>query len=159
MEYHLIITAIAVPLVSVICAGILSYFTATNSVSQQARITQAAAAYADYLTAVAKRKFAQSEGDYICASAEVAATKARTALYGTPEVIAALAEFERMGPSTTTNPDLFLQAVMAMRGHAWKEKQLSRDLQDPLSKDIKTLLLGPASPKEPISAEQSGDSP
>jgi len=144
MQYHWIVTAV-VPLVGVIGAGLLSYYAAINNIGRQTRVTQAAASYVDYLTAVANIKFAQTPHEKEVARAGFAAAKARIAIYGAHEVVAALAEFERKGADTAKNSDEFLQAAMEMRKHTWKEKQLGKDTQNPLSKDIKTLLLGPSS--------------
>ena len=142
MEYHLIITAIVVPLLSVIGAGILSYYTATNTVSRQTLVMQTAASYADYLVGVADKAQAKTDEDEARALAKVAGAKARIAIYGAPEVIGALAEFDRAGSSIAKNPDLFLRIATEMRKQAWNGKRAENDMQERLIKDIRIVLVG-----------------
>jgi hypothetical protein len=73
--------------------------------------------YVDYLKAVTKSAHAQTENAVRLANAEVADAKARIAVYGTPEVVAALARFEET-EAVLDNPSAnaaFVSLVGAMR--------------------------------------------
>jgi hypothetical protein len=125
---------IVLSFMSAILGATLQYwFTRSAEVRKQLDLLQFQS-YVDYLRAVGKAAYANSRDALVSAQAEAADAKARSAVYGTPSVIAALAKFEETGPNLD-NPrahSVFVSLVAAMR-------QKNRAAQ---ADDLKLVLFG-----------------
>jgi hypothetical protein len=91
------LTAAIWPLVGVFLGAALQFWFSRAAARDQHAATQRSAAYSDYLRAVAASAHLRSDEEFRDALRDAADAKARIAVYGSDEVIAALASFERAG--------------------------------------------------------------
>ena len=86
------------------------------------------AAYSDYLRAVAASRHLRSDEDLRDADRDLADAKARIAVYGSPEVLRALASIEEAGAVLNSERSLsaFLDLVTAMRPKGAVEREQIR---------------------------------
>jgi len=122
------------PLVGVVVGATLQYWLSRSAESRKQLQLLQSQAYVDYLRAVGKAAYAGSQQALVSAQAEAADAKARLAVYGTSQVIAALARFEETGArlDSPRAHDLFAALVSAMR-------QKSRAAK---ADDLKLVLFG-----------------
>lgn len=110
--------AIAIlPLVGVVLGASLQFWLSRAAAREQHVDTLRSQAYADYLRAVAAAGHLRSDEDLRDAQRDAADAKARIAVYGSPEVIKALASFEGAGAVISDGPGArtFVSLVSAMR--------------------------------------------
>lgn len=111
-----LVTAV-LPLLGLVVGATLQYwFTQLSEVRKQRQLLQTQS-YVDYLRAVTKSAHASSPEANRAANMEAADAKARLAVYGTSDVIAALARFEETG-AVIDNPKAkgaFVTLIGAMR--------------------------------------------
>lgn len=104
-------------LVGIIVGAVLAYlFTRSHENKRHLRLLQTAA-YADYLRCVADSAHVNLRTDEANLFASAADAKTRICLYGSNDVIALLAAFERAGGATANEEQraAFLRLVAAMR--------------------------------------------
>jgi len=85
------------PLLGVVIGATMQYWLSRSAESRKQLQLLQSQAYVDYLRAVTKSAHADSQDVARLALAEASDAKARLAVYGTSEVIAALARFEETG--------------------------------------------------------------
>lgn len=130
--------AIAVlPLVGVVLGAGLQFLLSRAATREQRAATLRAQAYADYLRAVAASGHLRSDEDLRDAHRDAAEAKARIAVYGSTDVINALARFEESGAvlSSAAASRAFASLVAAMRSGAGRVSD----------HDLKLLLFGASS--------------
>jgi hypothetical protein len=120
-------------LLGIAVGAILTYlFTRSHEYEKHSRllITQA---YSDYLRGVAEAAHLNLESNEAEIFARVADAKTRVCLYGSQEVVALLAAFEREGGviGNTQQRELFVSLILAMRGNSKVQ-----------SSDLETVLFG-----------------
>jgi hypothetical protein len=78
------------------------------------------AAYSDYIRAVAESAHLNLSRDEAKLQARLADAKTRICLYGSPEVVDRLAQFESCGAVIANDQQLeaFMAVIQAMRGHS-----------------------------------------
>jgi hypothetical protein len=104
-------------LVGIIVGAVLTYlFTRSHENKKHLRLLQTEA-YADYLRCVADAAHVNLQTDEANLFARAADAKTRICLYGSNDVIALLAEFERAGGAIRNEQQraIFLRLVAAMR--------------------------------------------
>jgi hypothetical protein len=128
------------PLIGVVLGAGLQFLLTRATAREQQSATLRSQAYADYLRAVAAAGHLRSDEDLRDAHREAADAKARIAVYGTVDVIKALARFEESGAvlSNDAASRAFVSLVSAMRSN-------SGDVSD---HELELLLLGPRPNKE-----------
>jgi len=87
------------PLLGVVIGATLQYWLSRSAESRKQLQLLQSQSYVDYLRAVTKAAYASSSDATRSAMAEAMDAKARLAVYGTSQVIAALARFEEAGPN------------------------------------------------------------
>lgn len=105
------------PLIGLVVGAILQYWLSRASESRKQLELLQSQAYIDYLKAATKAAHADSKTAILSAQAEATDAKTRLAVYGSSEVIAALARFEEAG-AVLDNPkalETFISLVGAMR--------------------------------------------
>lgn len=105
------------PLVGVVVGAAMQYwFSRAAEARKQIQLLQSQA-YVDYLRAVTKSAHASSAEAARFAQADAADAKARMTVYGTADVIAALARFEETGAvlDNARSKVAFISLVAAMR--------------------------------------------
>jgi hypothetical protein len=135
-------TLAILPLLGVLLGAALQFWFSRRAERSKAIESLRAEAYVDYLSGVAASAYVHSDEDIRIAHRALADAKARIAVYGSPQVISALARFEESGAVLARGNDVkpFLAVVACMRSEA------------PLvaEHDLELLLLGrreKASPK------------
>ncbi len=121
------------PLLGVVIGATIQYWTSRAAESRKQHQLLRSQCYVDYLRAVTKAAHALSPDSGRLARAEAADAKARIAVYGTSQAIAALARFEEIGP-VLDNPrskGVFAALVTAMR-----------DGDSPPQTDLELVLFG-----------------
>lgn len=127
--------AIAVlPLIGVVLGAALQFWLSRAAAREQHTVTLRSQAYADYLRAVAAAGHLRSDEDLRDAHRDAADAKARIAVYGSTDVIKALARFEKAGAILSDGPaaKAFVSLVAAMRPGA----------DAPDENELELLLLG-----------------
>jgi hypothetical protein len=121
------------PLLGVVVGATLQYWTSRAAESRKQLQLLRSQSYVDYLRAVTKAAHAISHDAGRAANAEAADAKARMAVYGTPQAIAALARFEETGAvlDTPNAKGVFAALVTAMR-----------EGESPSQKDLELILFG-----------------
>ena len=131
---------IIVNLISAMIGGIIvggaNYIVSENILIHQSRTEETVAAYADYL-AKASEFFLSTSSE---TAREVGAAKSRIAIYGSSEVIDALAEFNERKSTLETEEgcDAFTRIITTMRTHVWDD-----DPDANLKKNIEVAVYGP----------------
>ena len=107
-----------------------------NILTHQSRTEETVAAYADYLAKASEFFVLPS----IEKASEVGAAKSRIAIYGSSEVIAALAEFNKWKSTLETEGGCkaFTRIITTMRTHVWDD-----DPDGNLKKNIQVAVYGP----------------
>lgn len=127
----------ALPLVGVLLGAGLQFWSTRAAEREKHTKALQAQAYADYLRAVAAAGHVRCDGDHRNAQRDAADAKARIAVYGSAEVIAALARFEDAGAVVRHGPagDAFVSLVSSMRA----------GLAAPVpNREVELVLLGPS---------------
>ena len=140
MDWISSVVAAIATLAGVVMGVWLNHYFEIRAIKPTAQIRETTDAYVGFINGVAAMAQAHRECDHSNAnSAQVAATKARIAIYGHPSVIAAIADFEKQGGQITDDTsDAFLSIILAMREHVSKDKSRLHPKED----DIKILLFG-----------------
>ena len=142
-------------IVGVLIGGWLNHHFAIRAIFPTTQIQETAAAYADYIdgaAGVVQAQWviaqAQSAGaepsahllqQETAARSQVTAAKARIAVYGHPDVIAAMANFEKEGAQISpANFDVFALIMFEMREHITNEPRLHHSIKE----DIKIMIFG-----------------
>ena len=131
---------IIVNLISAMIGGIIvggaNYIVSENILIHQSRTEETVAAYADYL-AKASEFFLLPSSE---TASEVGAAKSRIAIYGSSEVIDALAEFNNLDSTLETKEgcEAFTRIITTMRTHVWDD-----DPDGNLEKNIQVTVYGP----------------
>src|SRR5438105_2546273 len=89
-------------LIGITVGAVLTFFLTRRQESEKHRRLMVTQAYADYLCGVAESASLNLESNEAQINAQIADAKARICLYGSPEVVSALAAFEKAGASTLT---------------------------------------------------------
>lgn len=128
------------PLIGVVLGAGLQFLLTRATAREQQAGTLRSQAYADYLRAVAAAGHLRSDEDLRNAHRDAADAKARIAVYGTVDVIKALARFEKTGAvlSDGSASCAFVSLVSAMRP---KSRYVSES-------ELELILLGTPSSKE-----------
>ena len=110
-------TLAILPLIGVVLGAGLQFLLTRASSREQHTETLRSQAYADYLRAVAATGHLRSDEDLRDAHRDAADAKARIAVYGTVDVIRALARFEESGAVLSDGPAsrAFVSFVSSMR--------------------------------------------
>lgn len=120
------------PMAGVIIGAILQFWLGRAAEHDKHINSLRAQAYSDYLRGVAMAAHLTSDEDLVTALRSVADAKARMVVYGTVEVISALARFEETGAVLTRPSSVaaFMALVGAMRDqrNAVSEQELKRVL-------------------------------
>jgi len=126
------------PVIGVVLGAFLQYWFSKNAERDRHVETLRAEAYADYLRAVAAAAHLQSDGDLVSARRSAADAKTRIAVYGSAEVMSALARFEESGARLNSDVSVaaFVSLVSAMRT---KQHAISQQ-------NIRIVLLGASRP-------------
>lgn len=127
-------TLAILPLIGVMLGAGLQFLLSRANAREQQAATLRSQAYADYLRAVAAASHLRSDEDLRDAHRDAADAKARIAVYGTVDVIRALARFEQSGAvlSNGLASGAFVSLVSCMRPH-------SGDVSD---HELELVLLG-----------------
>lgn len=122
------------PLVGVLLGAALQFWFSRSAERNKAIEALRAQAYVDYLSGVAALAHVVNVDDVRVADRDLADAKARIAVYGSPEVIGALARFEESGAILARGQDVkpFLSVVANMRS----------ELPFVGERDMELLLLG-----------------
>ena len=134
---------IIVNLISAMIGGIIvggaNYIVSENILTHQSRTEETVAAYADYLAKASEFFVLPS----IEKASEVGAAKSRVAIYGSSEVIAALAEFNKWKSTLATEGgcEAFTRIIMTMRTHVWDDDP-DDDPDGNLKKNIQVTVYG-----------------
>lgn len=122
------------PLVGVLLGAALQFWFTRSAERNKAIESLRAQAYVDYLGGVAASAYVRSDEDIRDAHRDLANAKTRIAVYGSAEVIGALARFEESGAILTRGHNVapFLEVVAAMRS----------ELPSVAGHDLELLLLG-----------------
>jgi len=134
-------TLAILPLIGVVLGGGLQFLLTRATASEQQTATLRSQAYADYLRAVSMAGHLRSDQDLRDAHRDAADAKARIAVYGTVDVIKAMARFEEFGAVLSDGPAsrAFVCLVSAMRAK-------SGDVSE---HELELLLLGAPPNKAP----------
>ncbi|HKG61537.1 MAG TPA: hypothetical protein VKB05_17385 [Pyrinomonadaceae bacterium] len=110
-------TLAILPLIGVVLGAGLQFLLTRATAREQQTTTLRFQAYADYLRAVAMAGHLRSDEDLRGAHRDAADAKARIAVYGTVDVIKAMARFEEFGAVLSDGPAsrAFVSLVSAMR--------------------------------------------
>jgi hypothetical protein len=127
-------TLAIMPLIGVVLGAGLQFLLTRANAREQQTATLRSQAYADYLRAVAAASHLRSDEDLRDAHRDAADAKARIAVYGTVDVIRALARFEESGAVLSDGPAsrAFVSLVSSMR----------RNVGDVSEHEVELLLLG-----------------
>lgn len=122
------------PLIGVLLGAALQFWFSRKAERNKAIETLRAEAYVDYLGGVAASAYVRSDEDIRIAHRSLADAKARIAVYGSPQVISALARFEESGAVLARGHDVkpFLAVVASMRS----------EVPHVAEHDLELLLLG-----------------
>lgn len=110
-------TIAVLPLLGVLL-GVVLQFCLSRAAERERRTEELRSQlYAEYLRAVAASGHLRSDEDLRDAHRDLASAKARIAVYGSPSVIKALAQFEEVGTNLTadTSATAFVSLVLKMR--------------------------------------------
>jgi hypothetical protein len=125
--------AAVLSLLGVVIGAALQYWISRDTESRKQLQLLRSQSYVDYLRAVTKSAHPSTPDAGRIARAEAADVKARMAVYGTAQAIAALARFEEIGPvlDTPLRKGVFAALVTAMR-----------DGDSPSQTDLELVLFG-----------------
>ena len=135
-----VIAAIAT-LAGVVMGVWLNHYFRIRAIKPTAQIQEITDAYIDYLDGVTAVNLAQMKGQEAEAGLKkVSSAQLRIAVYGHPDVVAAMAYFDKQGLSQLTcdTHDEFLSIIYEMRKHVSKDGSRLRPKED----DIKILIFG-----------------
>jgi hypothetical protein len=119
--------AALLPLVGVVVGATVQYWLSRSAESRKQLQLLQSQCYVDYLKAVTKAAHALTTDAARLAKAEAADAKARLAVYGTPDVVAALARFEETGAVTDNRSAN--AAFVALVGSMRRSKAKAEDLE------------------------------
>lgn len=122
------------PLVGVALGALLQYWLSRGAEARKQLELLRSQAYVDYLRAVAHAAHASSADDRRSAVTLAADAKARIAVFGSADVLHALARYEEAGPvlDNSRSTECFLALVLAMRGSTGASES-----------DLRAVLIGP----------------
>jgi hypothetical protein len=117
--------AVLLPLLGVVVGAALQYWLSRAAESRKQIQVLQSQSYVDYLRAVAKAAHPTSNDALRGARTEAADAKARLAVYGTADVITALARFEETGAvlDNAKSRAAFVALVCEMRHKAGRAKE------------------------------------
>lgn len=117
MAINLSLFTAILPIVGVICGAALQFVFSRSSETHKHERSIRHQAYSDYLRTGAKLAHIQSPEDRTSLLQELTDAKMRIAIYGTSNVVNALAEFERAGASLANENQrtAFLHLITHMR--------------------------------------------
>jgi hypothetical protein len=119
--------------VGIVIGALLTFFLTRRHESEKHKRAMITQAYSDYLRGVAEGAHLNLESNEAEIHARIADAKARICLYGSPEVVAQLAAFEKAGASVVTpaQHEIFASLVLTMRGDSKVQRA-----------DLETVLFG-----------------